>query len=144
MIKSIIPKTIFIIILFISMHSFSQSYKDYIDPIWDNYYNSNPSGIESNFRGSDFISIVEYVKFIPTRTEIRGDVGKLKKVLLILDFASLQQMMITGNFYSRSRKHDDYYYLYNSYYPKIEKSTWDKYSPYLIPLMQVDGLIKLN
>jgi hypothetical protein len=140
-------KSLIVLIIFCSFLpkiSFCQSYKDYIDPVWDNYYNRNPSGIETNFKGSDFIKIVEYVNFIPTRSEIRGSQEKLKRVLLILGFESLQQMMITGNFYSRSYKHDDYYYLYNSYYSKIEKITWDRYSPYLIPLMEVDGLIKIN
>jgi hypothetical protein len=128
----------------ISSVSYGQDYKDYLDPTWDRYYDNNPSGIESNFKGSDFIKVIEYVKFIPRRNEINGDVNKLKQILLIFDFATLRQMSITGNFYSRSKKHDDYYYLYNSFYSKIDKNTWDKYSPYLIPLMEIDGLIKLN
>lgn len=134
----------FIIFILISTIGFSQDYKDYIDPIWDSYYDRNPSGIESNFKGSDFIKVIENVNFIPIRNEIKGDINKLNRILLIFEFAALNQMSITGNFYSRSKKHDDYYYLYNSYYPKIEKSTWDRYAPYLIPLMEVDGLIKLN
>jgi len=133
----------FIFFIFISTFGFSQDYKDYIDPIWDSYYDRNPSGIESNFNGRDFIKVIENVNFIPIRNEIKGDINKLNRILLILEFAALRQMSITGNFYSRSKKHDDYYYLYNSYYPKIEKSTWDRYAPYLIPLMQFDGLIKL-
>lgn len=123
---------------------FSQDYKDYLDPVWDNYYNSNPSGIDSNYKGSDFIKVVEYVNFIPKRTEIRGDANMLKRVLLSLDFSSLRQMRITGDFYARSKKHDDYYYLYNSYYSKIDKTIWDRYAPYLIPLMEIDGIINLK
>lgn len=134
----------FIICSLIPNMSFSQDYKDYIDPVWDNYYDRNPSGIESNFKGSDFIKVIEYVNFIPKLREIKGDANMFKRVLLSLDFASLRQMMITGNFYSRSKKHDDYYYLYNSYYPKIEKTIWDRYAPYLIPLMEIDGLVKLH
>lgn len=138
-------KFLFIVLcLVISYDGYSQDYKDYIDPSWERYYDNNPSGIESNFKGSDFIKVIEYVKFIPRRNEIRGDVNKLSHILLMFEFADLRQMSITGNFYSRSKKHDDYFYLYNSYYNKIEKSIWDRYAPYLIPLMEIDGLIKLN
>jgi hypothetical protein len=132
------------ILLSISTVCFGQDYKDYLDPTWDKYYDNNPSGIESNFKGNDFIKVIDYVKFIPRRNEIKSDVSKLKQILLIFDFADLRQMSMTGDFYSRSKKHDDYYYLYNSFYTKIDKNTWDKYAPYLIPLMEIDGLIKLN
>jgi len=124
--------------------SFGQNYKDYIDPVWDKYYNENPSGIKTNFSGTDFIKIIENVNFIPTLKEIKGEANLLKRVLLTLDFASLRQMSIEGDFYSRSRKHDDYYYLYNTLYQKIEKNTWNRYAPYLIPLMSIDGVIKLD
>lgn len=133
-----------VLCLFVPKTGFCQDYKDYIAPEWDNYYNRNPSGIESNFTGADFIRVIENVNFIPTLKQIKGDTNKLKQVLLTLDFPSLRQMSIDGNFYSRSHKHDDYYYLYNTYYPKIEKTTWNKYAPYLIPLMSIDGVIKLN
>ena len=86
----------------------SQDYRDYLDPKWDNYYNNNPSGIESNFTGSDFIRVIEIVNFIPTLREIKGDVNLLKRVLLTLNYAALRQMKIDGDFYSRSKKHDDF------------------------------------
>jgi hypothetical protein len=73
-----------------------------------------------------------------------GDVNLLKKVLLSFSFEDLRQMSMTGNFYSRSKKHDDYFYLYNLTYKKITKEQWDKYCPYLIPLMEIDGVIKLK
>lgn len=143
--KHLISILFFGVILSISPNfSFCQGYKDYIDPTWDNYYNKNPSGIESNFSSSDFINVIEYVNFIPRRQEFKGDVNAFKKALLRLDYSSLSQMMRDGSFYSRSKKHDDYFYLYNSYYQKIQKTTWDKYAPYLIPLMNLDGLIKFN
>ena len=122
----------------------SQDYRDYLDPKWDNYYNNNPSGIESNFTGSDFIRVIEIVNFIPTLREIKGDVNLLKRVLLTLNYAALRQMKIDGDFYSRSKKHDDYFYLYNTLYPKIDKNIWNRNSPYLIGLMSLDGVIKLN
>jgi hypothetical protein len=140
-------KTIIFLLLlcvFVPITSFCQDYKDYIAPEWDNYYNKNPSGIKSNFKGSDFIKIVDLVNFIPVRKETNGDVNKLKRVLLTLDFETLRQMSINGNFYSRSHKHDDYYLLYNTYYPKLEKNSWNRYAPYLISLMHIDGVIDLN
>ena len=134
----------FLILLSFSNKCFSQDYKNYIDPIWDSYYDRNPSGIESNYTASDFIKVIEYVNFVPRTKEFRGDSDLFKRVLLTFGFPNLRQMMITGDFYSRTIKHDDYYYLYNSYYSKIEKAKWDRFAPYLIPLMEIDGLIKLE
>ncbi len=134
-------------ILFLVLLSFfgkSQSYTNQIDPYWDNYYNNNPSGIESKFESNDFIRIMELVNFIPKRPEIKGDVSMFKRAILKLNYQSLNQMMIDGSFYSRTIKHNDYFYLYNSTYQKISKSTWDKYAPYLIPLMNLDGQINLK
>jgi len=129
---------------FISIFSIGQSFGSQIDQYWDNFYNKNPSGIENNFQSIDFIRVMEIVKFSPKRSDIRGDVSLFKKALLSLNYQSLSQMMRDGSFYSRTIKHDDFYYLYNSTYQKISKSTWDNYAPYLIPLMKMDGIIKLN
>lgn len=114
-----------------------------IDPKWDNFYNNNPSGIENNFSGMDFIKVIEYVDFIPKGTQVK-DVQVLKKILLRFDTNDLHQMMITGNYYSRTFKHDDYFVLYNLYYNKISKETWDKYCPFLLPLMSLDGTVKFH
>jgi len=115
-----------------------------IDSKWDSFYESNPSGIESNYRGTDFIKVMDAVNFIPQSSLLKKDVQLLKKALLMLDEASLKQMSITGNYYSRTIKHDDYFALYNLYYNKITKTTWDKYCPYLLPLMDLDQVVILN
>lgn len=130
--------------LFFSNVVFSQDYKAYIDPKWDKYYNDNPSEIIKNFRAVDFIKIIDMVGFKPTRKELKNDVDLLKKGLLRFEFQDLNQMRITGSFYSRTYKHDDYFILYNLYYPKISKSVWDTYCPYLIPLMELDDTITLS
>ena len=136
--------TLLLIFSFLSINkSYGQGYQDLIDPKWDKYYDINPSGIDSNFKGIDFIKIIDLVNFLPRRSEIKGNVNLLKQVLLSFDFDTLHQMSMDGNFYSRTKKHDDYYLLYNILYNKIEKLTWDKYSPYLIALMAIDGSIKL-
>ena len=62
----------------------------------------------------------------------------------MLGETSLYQMKIDGSYYSITFKHDDFFTLYNLYYIKIDKKTWDKYCPYLLPLMDLDGIIKLN
>lgn len=137
----------FCILLFILLKSsfaFSQDYKDYLSPYWDEYYNSHPSAIEQNFQASDFINVIDYVSFSPKSSYLNGSVSLLKKCLLKLEYADLRQMMITGRFYSRTKKHDDYFQLYNLTYNSISKGTWDSYCPYLLPLMELDGTIKLH
>lgn len=114
-----------------------------IDPQWDRYYRNNPSGIDNNFSGIDFIRVIEFVDFIPQSSQIK-DVQILKKVLLRFDTADLRQMMITGSYFSRTFKHDDYFALYNLYYKKISKENWDKYCPYLLPLMDLDQSVQLH
>lgn len=124
---------------------YSQSYKDYLSPKWDSYYDSNPTGIRQNFQGGDFISIIDQVGFIPRENSyFKGDVDLLKKVLLALDYASLRQMSIEGDFYCRSKKHDDYFELYNLFYNKISETTWVNNCPWLLILMSLDDLIKFN
>ena len=140
-------KLIFTILFFISgfsLSSKSQDYKEFLSDHWDSYYNQNPSQIEKSFNASDFISVIDKTGFIPQAKHFNGDVLLFKKALLSLSFQDLRQMSITGNFYSRSKKHDDYFSFYNLTYAKISKDIWDRNCPYLIPLMQVDGVIKLN
>lgn len=127
-----------------SISAYSQDYNEYLSPQWDNYYDRTPSGIKDNFQASDFIKIIDFVGYSPLVAYIKGDVNLFKRLLLALEFADLRQMSITGNFYSRSKKHDDYFQLYNLNYKKISKETWDRYCPYLIPLMEIDGTIKLH
>ena len=135
---------ILLLIVLKSSFAFSQDYKDYLSPYWDEYYNTHPSPIEQNYQATDFIKIIDYVSFSPKASYLDGNVMLLKKGLLKFEFAALRQMMITGDFYSRSKKHDDYFQLYNLTYKSISKEVWDAYCPYLIPLMEVDGTIKLH
>ena len=134
-----------ILALSISLNkSYSQEYREMLSDYWDSYYDRYPSGIEKAFQATDFINVIEHVNFIPKGSLMRNDQLLLKKVLLQLDFASLRQMMITGSFYSRTKKHDDYFQLYNLTYTKIEKNTWDRLCPYLIPLMSLDNTINIK
>lgn len=128
----------------ISLSSKSQDYKDYLSDYWDSYYDKNPSQIEKSFNASDFNSVIDKTGFIPQLKQLSGDVSLLKKALYSFSFEALRQMSITGNFYSRSKKHDDYFALYNLTYARISKDLWDRYCPYLIPLMEIDGVIKLK
>lgn len=115
-----------------------------IDPQWDNYYKNDPSGIEHNYSASDFIRVIDAVNFVPQGTLLKKDVQLFKKALLMFDGADLRQLMITGVYYCRTFKHDDYFELYNLYYSRISKDTWNKYCPYLLPLMDLDGIVKLK
>ena len=62
----------------------------------------------------------------------------------MLDAPTLRQMKINGDYYSRTFKHDDYFTLYNLYYTKITKETFDKYCPYLLVLMDLDKVINAH
>jgi hypothetical protein len=130
-----------LLILFLSSYSndsFAQS-NYHIDITWDAYYKLHPSGIESNFESSDFVDIVERVNFIPVKREYKGNQQLLKRVLLMFSPDDLKQMQITGNYYSRTTKHDDYFRLYNMVYNPISKDEWNRLCPYLLPLMDIDG-----
>lgn len=143
--KTIFIKSYFLFILLISINeSFAQDYKDYLSSYWDDYYTNNPSGIAENFQASDFIRVIDLVEFVPSSSITNRNVNILKKGLLKLEFAALKQMSITGDFYSRSKKHEDYFQLYNLTYKPISKAYWINYCSYLIPLMEIDGVIKLH
>jgi hypothetical protein len=115
-----------------------------LDSTWDNYYNSNPSGIAQNFQSSDFINVINRVNFIPKRRELNGNQNLLIRAILMLEFDDLRQMSITGNYYSRTKKHDDYFMLYNMTYEPISKDTWNRLCPYLLPIMDIDGTLNLK
>ena len=131
------------IFIALTVKTTGQNQSPNIDPHWDAYYDNNPSGIENNFSGMDFIKVIELVGFIPQGPQLK-DVQILKKVLLRFDTADLRQMMITGKYFCRTFKHDDYFSLYNLYYQKITKETWNKYCPYLLPLMDLDQVVQLH
>lgn len=142
--KILMNLTLGIICTILSIQTFGQNPNQNIDPKWDNYYNNDPSGIGRNYKGIDFIKVIEFVDFKPQSQQLRKDVQLLKKALLIFDEADLNQMRITGSYFCRTFKHDDYFELYNLYYNKITKEVWDKYCPYLLPLMDLDGTINLH
>jgi hypothetical protein len=128
------------IIIFLSTISYSQSQSPNIDPKWDKYYNDHPSGIEENHQASDFLNIANRLQFILKK----GNMQQFQKFLLALTEDDLKQMMMDGWYYSRTFKHDDYFYLYNLTYKNITKESWDEYCPYLIPLMSLDKTISLH
>jgi hypothetical protein len=137
-------KALFVIALFVFVNSKCLAQTNYnIDPKWDNYYNNYPSGIEENHNSSDFIRIIKIVNFNPKSSLLKSQ-DILIRGLYAFDERALNQMNITGDYYSRTRKHDDYYELYNMTYNVITKETWDKYAPYLLPLMDIDGTVSLK
>ncbi|MDG4950475.1 hypothetical protein NLM59_06035 [Weeksellaceae bacterium KMM 9724] len=110
-----------------------------IDPTWDNYYNNNPSGISKNYSGEEIVRIIHKVGFEPKTQELKHQ--NLEKILMLFtDETTLRQFSIDGDYYSRTYKHDKWFELYNSIYKRVDKKTWDRYCPYLIPLMKIDGL----
>lgn len=115
-----------------------------ISPKWDNYYDQYPSSISNNHQASDFISVIRAVGFVPVSKKFNRNISLLEDVLLGVPQAALRQMRISGDYFSRTYKHDDYFMLYNRYYKPITKEVWDRNAPYLIPLMKIDGLINTN
>lgn len=122
----------------------SQTNNPNVSPKWQAYYENNPSGIEENYQSSDFIRIAKLVGYSTVQKEMQGNSDLFEKILLSLSQATLKQMMINGWYHSKTYKHDDYFLLYNKYYKIITKDTWDKYCPYLIPLMSIDGVINID
>lgn len=127
-----------LLILFIFLTTYTNAQ---ISQKWDNYYSSNPSGIENNYTASTFIEVMNYVGF---QSKTYKPESSFKKILLMMPFEGLRQMMITGDYYSRTIKHDDYFELYNLNYYEISKQNWDRYAPFLLPLMQIDGVVKFR
>lgn len=143
----IIIKTLMILLLVISLKSLGQSnyYDSNIDPKWVKYYTENPSGIETNYSASDFIKVIDKVHFIPVKKLYNNNDNRLlKSALLRLDYQDFEQLKIDGKYFAITKNHDLYFEIYNSHYYKISKYEWDRLCPYLIPLMNVDGVIKLN
>ncbi len=115
-----------------------------INPSLDKYYDTYPSGIRNSYQSTDFINVVDLVHFIPNKKELNGSQQLFKRVILMLDQEDLNQMRMTGDYYSRTFKHYDYMKLYNMIYNPINKETWDRLCPYLLPLMDIDGTLNLK
>lgn len=115
-----------------------------LDQKWDNYYDQYPTSIRTNYEGTDFIKVIKDVNFSPNMREIKGDQDMFIRVILSLSLDALRQMSIDGDYYSRTKKHNDYYLLYNMNYEDISKDKWNRLCPYLIPLMSIDGIVKLR
>ncbi len=136
-------KILFLLALLLCNISFSQVTKD-IDPKWDNYYKENPSRVYDHYQGTDFIAVIEKVGFVPISKLFEKNVNFLKRMLLTFTQDQLELLSSEGWYYSRTFKHDDYFYLYNMTYKKLTKEVWNLYCPYLIPLMNLDGIIDLK
>lgn len=102
-------------ILFVNFcfNGFSQNNFPEISPKWDKFYDDNPSEINQNFQATDFIQIERKVGFISTRKEFKNNMKSYETVLLKLPYSDLEQLKIHGLYYSRSYKHDDWFYVYN-------------------------------
>jgi hypothetical protein len=136
-------KTQFLILLLVcSFYSFSQSTEPNIDPKWDKYYDNLPR-TEKDFTATKIIEVIDLLRWKPTKHPYKDNLQTLKKVILMFPQEGLRQIMIDGNYYPRTYKHDDYYNLYNLYYTPINKTDFDYYCPYIIFLMGLDEIIKI-
>jgi hypothetical protein len=117
----------------------AQNVNPNVDPKWDNFYRGHQ--IREHFQATDFINVLDAVEFIPKSNRVNKDLNLLKRVLLTLEQDYLRQLMINGWYHSRTYKHDDYFLLYNMTYKKISKDMWDKYCPYLLPIMDFDQTV---
>lgn len=129
---------------FILCQSINAQTNPEFSPIWEKYYNDNIPEIVRNFQSLDFLNVAKKLGFMPIRRAFQGNFKLFEAAILRLPFSALEQFKIHGLYYSRTIKHDDWYYIYNSYYKKISKADWDKWCPYLIPLMSADGTISLR
>jgi hypothetical protein len=138
--KLLLAATIFTLL---SLSLKAQQTDPNISPYWENYYRQYPTEIEEKYQGIDFIQVIEEVNFQPKSSLLQNQTI-LKKGLLIFSQEALRQMSIDGWYYSMTKKHDDYFTLYNLTYQPISKETWNRLCPFLIPLMSIDSTIKLN
>jgi hypothetical protein len=146
MAKKIKMRLLFILtfLSILNITSFAQQNKD-IDPVWEKYYKENPARVYEHYTGSDFITVIDSVEFVPAKNGVfNGRVNLLKRMLLTASHDGLEILSSEGWYYSRTYKHDDFYFLYNMTYKKITKKMWDVFCPYLIPLMNLDGTINLE
>lgn len=121
----------------------AQSVNTQLDPYWENYYNKNPTNIKTNYTAKDFIAIVDSVEFVPSSVNLKKNTALFKKGLNRIDIKSLQQMSVEGWYQARTKKHREYFFLYNRTYNPITEERWNRLCPYLIILMVFDELIKL-
>ena len=135
-------KILFVCLIF-HFSSYSQRTEPQFDPSWVKYYQDNPPEIRNNFKATDFIRVIELLKFKPINEKFRGNDKLLKMALLYLNYNDLEMLKGQGWYHSQTFKHDDYFYLYNNFYNKIDKATWDIYCPYLLPIMDIDGTVNL-
>lgn len=133
------------VFLFPLRKALGQDINSQLDPKWAKYYGDDPAGINTHHQGTDFIQVAKMVSFEPIKDLKDPKIGSGNRFLqfLFLNYSqkALNQFRIDGEIMSQTYKHDDYFNLYNMYYKKISKGTWDKYAPYLIVLMVADGLI---
>ena len=133
-----------LLVLFLCTKAFSQTQDSNIDPAWDNYYNQHPTEISQVKSGGDFLSWKNLFSIHTNGKMFHGDDDLFDKTILNLDSKTITQLIIDGDYYSRTYKHNDYFTLYNLCYGKtnpIQKAVWDEYCPYLIAIMEIDGTI---
>ena len=135
---------IFILLLTgISLSANAQSNNTQLDPFWESYYVKNPAAILSKYSVKDFIAIVDSVDFVPTNANLKRNVSVFKKGFYRMDQKMLQQMSVEGLYQAKTKKHRDYFFLYNRTYNPISEERWNKFCPYLIIFMVFDELIKI-
>ena len=97
---------------------------------------------ENEYTALDYIELIDKInfKFVKDPTFINEDMKTFKAVLLQLESDALRQMNLDANYYC-SLKHDEFYLLWNMYYPKITKEFWDMNCKGLFILMKLDRVV---
>lgn len=124
--------------LFAQVPTYSKSEQANLDKWYDTY-----KTVE--YTAFDYIHLFDTLQFKFVKNEkLKGvDATTIKAVFLQTSIEALRQMNRDGNYYC-SLRHDEYYELWNIYYPKISKPFWDQNCKGLVILMSLDEIVTLH
>ena len=123
-------KTI-LLLLWISLSSIGYAQLTPKQEQWHNKYS------DKDYTGAELSKIVDIVKFVPNRSDAEKSPKFFKACLLSMPDQGIEQLNRDAN-YLCAIKHEDYYEIWNMFYTKIKKDTWDVSCKALLALMLLD------
>ena len=94
---------------------------------------------DKDLTGLKITRMIDSAGFIPKK--LTTDIKQFKALILQLSDEAITQINI-DTWYLCSRKHDENFEIYNTYYEPLTKGFFDQHCKALIALMLLDGTIK--